>query len=86
MKGLIKSRKAERDYCESGKPERQNSEIPSTIHLNVLCEPFDHIRDFVIMNFYNVGVMMTRRKKNQEIPLVVRLTKEGIRLWSFVNR
>jgi hypothetical protein len=51
MKGLIKSRKAERDYCESGKPERQNSEIPSTIHLNVLCEPFDHIRDFVIMNF-----------------------------------
>jgi hypothetical protein len=86
MKGLIKSRKAERDYCEFGKPERQNSEIPSTIHLNVLCERFNHIEDFVIMNFYNVGVMMTRSEKHQKIPLVVLLTKEGIRLWSFVNR
>jgi hypothetical protein len=86
MKGTIKSQNYERDCCESRKPERQNSEISSTIHLNVLCEPFDHFRDFVIVNFYNVGVMMTRREKHRKIPLAVRLTKEGIKLWSFVNR
>jgi hypothetical protein len=32
-------------------PKGKTPEIPSTIHHSGLCEPSDHFRDFMIMNF-----------------------------------
>ena len=79
-----KSWNAERDYCESRKPERKNSKIPSKVHLSGLCEPSDHFRDFVIMNFIMLESWWLEGKSVQ-IPSAIRLRKEGIILWSFVD-
>ena len=78
-------RNAERDYCESQKPERKNSKIPSNVHLSGLCESSDHFRDFVIMNFIMLESQWLEGK-NVEIPSAIRLRKEGIGIWSFVDR